>query len=170
MHGLNTCTPRLCYLLLTYPQSSKCGGAAFQSSAPLSFCFGRELDRSHAEAEPELSLLGQQPSVPFHTVSSLLGQITTLKNTNIYNLLPGDTFHYYTYEGSLTTPPCTENVKWFVLHDTVKLSKTQVTAAPRPQSFPVTVWRTRVLLGARLILRYLPHIGYDSVLGLLLLW
>ncbi|XP_041508543.1 carbonic anhydrase 6-like [Microtus oregoni] len=54
------------------------------------------------------------------------GQITTLKNINIYNLLPGDTFHYYTYEGSLTTPPCTENVKWFVLQDTVKLSKTQV--------------------------------------------
>lgn len=103
-------------------------------------------------------------------MSSLLGQITTLKNINIYNLLPGDTFHYYTYEGSLTTPPCTENVKWFVLHDTVKLSKTQVIAAPRPQSLPVTVWLTRVLPGACLILRYLTYTGFDTVLGLLLLW
>ncbi|CAO2590091.1 Carbonic anhydrase 6, partial [Lemmus lemmus] len=113
---------------------------------------------------------GKQPSVLFHTVSSLLGQITTLKNTNIYNLLPEDTLHYYTYKGSLTTPPCTENVQWFVLRDTVKLSKTQVTAAPHPQSLPLTVWLTRVLPGVRLILRYLPHTGFDTVLGLLLLW
>lgn len=146
------------------------GGAAFQPSAPSSFGFSRGFEHSHAEAEPELSFLGQQPSVPFHTVSSLLGQITTLKNTNIYNLLPGDTVHYYTYEGSLTTPPCTENVQWFVLRDTVKLSKTQVTAAPRPQSLPVTVWLTRVLPGARLIPRCLPHSGFDSVFGLLPLW
>lgn len=41
-------------------------------------------------------------------------------------MLPGDLRYYYSYLGSLTTPPCTENVHWFVVADTVKLSKTQV--------------------------------------------
>ncbi|XP_051029838.1 carbonic anhydrase 6 [Phodopus roborovskii] len=54
------------------------------------------------------------------------GEITTLTNINIQDLFPGDTRHYFVYKGSLTTPPCTENVKWFVFQDSVKLSKAQV--------------------------------------------
>ncbi|XP_028613632.1 carbonic anhydrase 6 [Grammomys surdaster] len=53
------------------------------------------------------------------------GQTTTLKNVNIRNMLPVDIRHYYTYNGSLTTPSCTENVKWFVLRDFPTLSKVQ---------------------------------------------
>lgn len=34
--------------------------------------------------------------------------------------------HHYMYEGSLTTPPCTEGVKWFVLNTPVELSKAQI--------------------------------------------
>jgi carbonic anhydrase len=33
---------------------------------------------------------------------------------------------YYTFDGSLTTPPCTEHVRWFVLKSPVQASKTQV--------------------------------------------
>ncbi|XP_051027061.1 carbonic anhydrase 6-like [Acomys russatus] len=54
------------------------------------------------------------------------GESTTLKKVNIRNMLPQDIQHYYTYLGSLTTPPCTENVKWFVFQDTTKLSLSQV--------------------------------------------
>ncbi|XP_021016331.2 LOW QUALITY PROTEIN: carbonic anhydrase 6 [Mus caroli] len=54
------------------------------------------------------------------------GETTPLKDTTIKNLLPKDVRYYYTYQGSLTTPPCTENVQWFVLRDKVTLSKAQV--------------------------------------------
>ena len=37
-----------------------------------------------------------------------------------------NTSHYYTYPGSLTTPPCTETVTWFVLHEYAELSSEQL--------------------------------------------
>nr|XP_015001748.1 carbonic anhydrase 6 isoform X1 [Macaca mulatta]XP_015001862.1 carbonic anhydrase 6 isoform X1 [Macaca mulatta] len=54
------------------------------------------------------------------------GQTTTLTGLDIRDMLPKNLQHYYSYDGSLTTPPCTENVHWFVLADFVKLSRTQV--------------------------------------------
>ena len=40
-------------------------------------------------------------------------------------MLPKD-HSYYKYEGSLTTPPCTEHVTWAVLATPVTLSKGQI--------------------------------------------
>lgn len=40
-------------------------------------------------------------------------------------LLPTDR-SYYTFPGSLTTPPCTENVTWFVLKHTATASSAQI--------------------------------------------
>ncbi|KAM5248730.1 carbonic anhydrase 6 [Ctenodactylus gundi] len=54
------------------------------------------------------------------------GQSTTLTDLHVLDMLPEDLSRYYTYPGSLTTPPCTENVEWFVLADSVKLSRAQV--------------------------------------------
>lgn len=42
-------------------------------------------------------------------------------------LLPRD-LAYYTYEGSLTAPPCTEGVTWFVLKSPVEISSAQIAA------------------------------------------
>jgi carbonic anhydrase len=39
-------------------------------------------------------------------------------------LLPADR-GYWTYMGSLTTPPCTEGVRWFVLEQELSLSRDQ---------------------------------------------
>jgi carbonic anhydrase len=41
------------------------------------------------------------------------------------NLLPQDRT-YYTFVGSLTTPPCTEGVTWFVLKNPMTLSNAQI--------------------------------------------
>ena len=44
---------------------------------------------------------------------------------NVADLLPRDR-GYYTFEGSLTTPPCSENVTWFVLKQPVPISADEV--------------------------------------------
>ena len=41
------------------------------------------------------------------------------------DLLPADK-SYYRYNGSLTTPPCTEGVNWFVMKNPVELSQAQI--------------------------------------------
>ena len=48
---------------------------------------------------------------------------------NPASLLPRE-FEFYSYEGSLTTPPCTESVSFFILRTPVNVSSAQVTAFP----------------------------------------
>ncbi len=43
------------------------------------------------------------------------------KRMNPADLLPKSKIHYF-YEGSLTTPPCTENVIWFIYTEVLELS------------------------------------------------
>ena len=45
------------------------------------------------------------------------------------SLLPRE-FDFFSYEGSLTTPPCTEGVRFFILKSTVNVSAAQVAAFP----------------------------------------
>ena len=44
---------------------------------------------------------------------------------DVANLLPADR-GYYTFSGSLTTPPCSENVTWFVLKHPVPVSAGEI--------------------------------------------
>jgi carbonic anhydrase len=44
---------------------------------------------------------------------------------NAGGFLPGDR-GYWTFMGSLTTPPCTEGVRWFVMEQNLSLSREQV--------------------------------------------
>jgi carbonic anhydrase len=48
-------------------------------------------------------------------------------SVNAADLLPADQ-SYYRYNGSFTTPPCTEGVKWFVMSNPVELSDAQMGA------------------------------------------
>jgi carbonic anhydrase len=47
------------------------------------------------------------------------------KKLNAKDLLPGSK-SYYTYTGSLTTPPCTESVRWFVLATPVVVTDSSI--------------------------------------------
>ncbi len=47
------------------------------------------------------------------------------KTVNMANFLP-EHQGYYTFDGSLTTPPCSENVRWFVLKTPVEASEAQL--------------------------------------------
>lgn len=44
------------------------------------------------------------------------------------SLLPRDTTAYYMYMGSLTAPPCTEGITWFVLESRIEVSADQIAA------------------------------------------
>jgi len=67
---------------------------------------------------------------------------------NIGNLLPAER-GYYTFMGSLTTPPCSEEVSWFVLKKPATLSKQQVEAFG--EVYPLNARPTQPLKG-RLVL------------------
>ena len=52
-----------------------------------------------------------------------------LTNVNLGTFLAGlDMSKFWHYDGSFTTPPCTEGVKWWVLETPVKISQAQLTA------------------------------------------
>jgi carbonic anhydrase len=54
------------------------------------------------------------------------GDEIEVKNFDVSAMLPKDLSHYFHFIGSLTTPPCSEGVKWFILQDRASLSKEQI--------------------------------------------
>lgn len=74
------------------------------------------------EAHPELALLWEHmPTAP--------GRKEAVEGVkvNASKLLPGN-LASYRYSGSLTTPPCSESVSWFVLQEPIQASAEQIAA------------------------------------------
>ncbi len=66
---------------------------------------------------------------------------------NPANLLPRE-FEFWSYEGSLTTPPCTEGVRFFILKSQVNIAKDQVDQFPfKKNARPVQPQNGRAIAG-----------------------
>jgi carbonic anhydrase len=77
-------------------------------------------------------------------------EVDTGQNIELKDLLPRGTDDYFTYAGSLTTPPCSESVRWIVLQQPVQVAKAQI--ATFRAVFPNNS-RPTLPLGARYLLR-----------------
>ncbi|MET0067351.1 MAG: carbonic anhydrase family protein [Candidatus Thiodiazotropha sp.] len=62
--------------------------------------------------------------LPKHTSNK---QKVSKEVINAYDMIPKDV-GYYRYMGSLTTPPCSEGVNWFVMNQPIQASKAQIDA------------------------------------------
>ncbi|MFN0200735.1 MAG: carbonic anhydrase [Bacteroidia bacterium] len=54
-------------------------------------------------------------------------EVTTSVTLNLSDILPTDK-KYYTYTGSLTTPPCSQGLQWILFKEPVQISKAQAEA------------------------------------------
>ena len=54
-------------------------------------------------------------------------EVAVNATVDVATLLPAD-HGYYTFQGSLTTPPCSEDVRWFVLKTPLKIAGSEITA------------------------------------------
>ncbi len=83
--------------------------------------------------------------LPEHTGDKYI--LTT--KINAENLLPLNR-EYYRFNGSLTTPPCSEGVRWFVMKKAVSISKDQLTlfqlAIHEPNNRPIQMVNARLIL------------------------
>jgi len=69
---------------------------------------------------------------------------------DIMKLLPDNLSNFFTYSGSLTTPPCSEGVKWVVIRDPTEIASEQVdrfVSTYGPTARPIQPLHGRDILG-----------------------
>jgi len=98
--------------------------------------FDMEVHLVHASADGELAVIGVLLNAGAEN-ALLAGMIDRFPKevggevkddatmVNVADLLPAN-LSCYTYDGSLTTPPCSEGVEWFMLANPVELSAAQL--------------------------------------------
>ncbi|MFT5367608.1 MAG: carbonic anhydrase [Candidatus Latescibacterota bacterium] len=96
--------------------------------------FPLEAHLVHADSEGNLAVVGivfkmGEENKTLDQLSQKMphkaGDTHALTSINAESLLP-DNKSYYRYNGSLTTPPCTEGVRWIVMQNAITASKNQI--------------------------------------------
>jgi carbonic anhydrase len=115
-----------------------------------------ELHLVHADAAGNLLVLGilvteGEASVALTPFVDAAAHPRDLEDVSVdvAGLLPQDLVHYE-YSGSLTTPPCTENVQWVVLGTPISMSAEQIDVLQAVHSHnarPTQVLGERVVIG-----------------------
>ncbi len=79
-----------------------------------------------------------------------VGEIQPLKTPLVAEQLLPENRNYYRFSGSLTTPPCSEGVRWLVMKQPVEVSQAQIDAFKavmhHPNNRPVQPLNGRVVL------------------------
>ena len=86
-----------------------------------------------------------QQMAPFASQTDRVSNLTI----NALQLLPTNSKRYYRYQGSLTTPPCSEVVTWLVLKQPISISKSQLSSFNEVignNARPVQALNQRILL------------------------
>jgi carbonic anhydrase len=89
----------------------------------------------HKNDKGELAVIGIMFEIgnPNETIEAIWKKVSSKENEeskieqelNLTNLLPEEK-NYFRFNGSLTTPPCSEGVRWFVLKKPLTVSPTQI--------------------------------------------
>lgn len=86
----------------------------------------------HKNSEGQLAVVavlfneGKEPNPMIQQVLDNIGKAAA--EINPEDLLPKHKDHYFHFMGSLTTPPCSENVKWYVMKEVQSATKEQIEA------------------------------------------
>ncbi|MGR5499504.1 carbonic anhydrase [Vibrio sp. DNB22_10_4] len=98
-------------------------------SAPLEAHFVHANEKGQLAVVAVMYREGERESAQLDSIVNTLPAkaqtITLEKEVNLGNLLPR-VKDYYRYNGSLTTPPCSEGVRWLVLRDPQFIPKNQL--------------------------------------------
>jgi len=108
----------------------------------------------HLAVVAVLLVEGEHDNVPYETLCNLEA-VNTPGDESEYEILVDIPAHlpgslaYWTYDGSLTTPPASEGVRWFILKEQVELSADQIATfreSYRHNSRPVQELNARLVL------------------------
>lgn len=108
------------------PSEEKIDGKGF----PLVFHLVHQDSAGHLAVIAVLAKQGKQNPVLQEIFTHLPTEVgaVALKNKFDLNTLLPSSLSAYSFDGSLTTPPCSEGVKWYVLKKPIELSKAQIHA------------------------------------------
>jgi len=121
--------------------------------------YAMEMHLVHANAQGELAVVAvmfeqgqenQKLKKLWQELPKQAGKSILLKHQDLAAAFLPERLDYYRFNGSLTTPPCSEGVRWIVLKDIQQASKQQIQAfsslMEHPNNRPVQPTNARLVL------------------------